>query len=78
MNFEQADEVAYLLDVSFDIHADVRDDYSGRGMYGDSVAALVLDAEGDIAYVGYAFRSLCFDAPDKPRPTHSMGVGIVL
>ena len=77
MNIEQAEQVAGTLSYSFGIEAEIYEDYSGRGMYGNEVPALVLDG-GDIVFVGYAFRSLGFDADDMPTRTDNMGLQVVI
>lgn len=78
MDFEQAQDVENILAGHYGIVVEARDDYSGRGMYGDTVAALVLENASDIAYVGWAFRCLGFDFDEIPTRTDSMGLRAIL
>jgi len=77
MTFEQAEQIAdELQSAGRDVEA--RDGYSGRGMYGDEVAALVLENTADLIAVGWVAQDLGIELDDLPRRIDSMGLGIVL
>ena len=77
MNQEQADDTVDYLDRALGVEAEVRDKYSGRGMYGDSVLAIVIDS-GDEMAIGYVWRCLGFDYDDLPSNVDNFGLRIVL
>ena len=79
MTLDQAQKVVeYLEDNCMAYRPSVYEDYSGRGMYGRTVAAISVDYESEVAYIGYAFGALDFDPDDIPTRTDSMGRSIII
>lgn len=81
MNTDQAYEIQdEAWDLGVDI--DVREDYSGRGMYGKKVVAFV--TAGDVSLVkaaiaiGYAGDLINIPFQDLPTRVDSMGRGYVI
>jgi hypothetical protein len=72
MNLDEAQEVVDVLDFEFGIEAEVREDYSGRGMYGNTVVAFVVGSGEEIA-VGYALGMVGVAIGDIPDRIDSMG-----
>lgn len=56
---------------------EVREDYSGRGMYGKSVPAVVADNDIRPALF-YAAGELGIDFDEVPQRLDSMGLGVVI
>ncbi len=77
MNIDQANQVADILVSDFNMNVEVREDYSGRGMYGASVPAFVLHA-GDEQFVGYVFGMLGISEDAMPQRSDGMGMSTVL
>lgn len=77
MTIEQANEIEdVLVDLGYEV--EVRDDYSGRGMYGATVPAFVADDTGVMTAIGYAAAIAEVPLEDLPRRTDSMGRGVVI
>lgn len=76
MDIEQAEQVAAYMDYNMGLRVEVRENYSGRGMYGGEVPALVYEA-GDELSIGVAFEALGFDTEDMPRRFDNMGLRFI-
>lgn len=87
MEIELAETIAEALD-NAGIEAKVREEYSGRGMYGNSTAGVVFDGSlGDVlrAVINYA-HEFCIEDEGWPEPkfdcnrirTDSMGLGTII
>ncbi len=67
---------------AFDIEAEVRPDYSGRGMYGRTCTAIVSDDPRVMAALAFVAGMLAdeagIDFDDLPTRTDSMGLGVVI
>lgn len=70
MTLEQAREVQDYMWDECNAEVDIREEYSGRGMYGKTCVALVTD---DVMAVGYACGALGIPFDDVPGRTDSMG-----
>lgn len=78
MDIDQANQVADILQSDFNMYeVSIIEDYSGRGMYGETVPAFRLDS-GDELFVGYVFGMLGLSEDDMPQRMDSLGRGIVL
>jgi hypothetical protein len=75
MTLEQAEGIVDYMDRELGVEAVVRETYSGRGMFGKSVPAIVTD---NIIAVGYAAAALDVPYQDCPRRTDSMGTSLVV
>lgn len=83
-------DTAWLLDNAaavLDIDLDIREDYSGRGMYGVTTVAVVLDRASDLAAIAFeAGRATAHDRDEAAEAVHdlrnlrqdSMGHGVVV
>jgi hypothetical protein len=74
---EQAEAI---VDVAADwgVELTVRPGYSGRGMYGKSVIALVADSISALVMVGFAAGEIGIPFDVLPTRTDSMGLGVVI
>ena len=77
MNIEQAEQVADYMEYTMGVSVEVREAYSGRGMYGEEVPAFVYNP-GDELAIGAAFEALGFDTEDAPRRFDSMGLRAII
>lgn len=77
MTLDQAYDIADAMDLLY-VEATVRESYSGRGMYGESVPALVVDGPGDAMAIGYAAAQAGVSWEDVPKRTDDMGLGMVI
>lgn len=77
----ELEELQELVDEACDYvqygYIEVRDDYSGRGMYGKSVPAVVSDDDIRPALF-YAAGVLGIDYSEVPQRIDSMGLGVVI
>ncbi len=78
LDLETAEQVVELLDGEGYDDIEVRESYSGRGMYGSEVVAFVADSTSAITAIGWAFGNLGLDLADVPTRTDSMGLGVVI
>jgi hypothetical protein len=74
MTIEQAQRIASYMEGNLNCEAEVREDYSGRGMYGKTVPAIVTD---NAVALGYAAGVLGIPDEDLPTRRDSMGLGFV-
>ncbi len=72
MTADQAENIVDALS-EYGVDAEVREDYSGRGMYGNSVPAIVINDERVLMTIGYVGATLDIELEDLPRRTDSMG-----
>ena len=70
MTLEQAEQIVEYINDELDGDARVREDYSGRGMDGKTVPAIITD---DLTAIGYAAGVLGVPFTDVPSRTDSMG-----
>ena len=75
MTLEQANKIAELVEFETPAVARVREDYSGRGMYGDTCVAVVTD---DASAVNWAAGKLDVSWKDTPRRMDNMGLDVVV
>lgn len=75
------DQAEAIVDELANIHpwleASVREEYSGRGMYGDTVVAIIMEEDDRVA-LGYAAALAGVDYRDVPRRADNMGLGVVI
>ena len=74
MTTEQANEIADNCAVD----VEVREGYSGRGMYGKEVTGLVVESASDLIAIGYAAAEAAIELSDLPHRTDSMGRSIIV
>lgn len=78
MTLAQANEIAWILD-DLGVECDVKEDYSGRGMYGATVPALIVDNE---VMVGVACGILIergkMQTSEIPVRRDGMGLSVVV
>ena len=74
MTFDEAEGIVDLM-VDEGYEAEVRAEYSGRGMYGKTVVGIVAD---DIVLIGYFAAKAGVEIDDLPRRQDSMGTSIVV
>jgi hypothetical protein len=76
LTVEQAEQIVEYLE-DMDIDANVRAEYSGRGMYmyGSTCVGIVV---GDVVAVGYAAGALGIDWDDVPHRTDNMGLSTIV
>lgn len=72
---EQLVDEAYEL--SWAPEMEIREEYSGRAMYGDTVPAIVADTDVR-PELFYAAGVLGIDFEDVPKRIDSMGLGVVI
>lgn len=85
MTLDQAKELVEELLV-YGCEARVMEDYSGRGMYGKSVPAIILESHSDILTLAYLAGAKSESGADNfemsidelPTRTDSMGLGVVV
>jgi len=75
MTYEQAQEVCDILRDGY-CNADVRENYSGRGMYGKTCIGIVYN--GPLTLVGAACIEVGMDYGDIPTRTDSMGLSTIV
>ena len=56
----------------------LREDYSGRGMYGERTVGIVVDGTYGVVMIGYAAARLGVDPADLPGFQDSMGYDLVV
>lgn len=90
LSVEQAETLVKDMQDLLDVEAEVRPDYSGRGMFGSTVTAIVSDdprAQFALAYVAGRINVIeeergvsypAFNFEDLPTRTDSMGRGVVI
>lgn len=74
MTKAQAEKIVKVLEED-GIEASIRDDYSGRCMYGATCVAIVCD---DPMAVGYAAGKARIPSKDRPKRQDNMGLSMVL
>lgn len=74
MTTEQAQEIADNCSVD----VEVREGYSGRGMYGRKVTGLVVADVSDLIAIGFAAAEAGIDMDDLPHRYDSMGRSIIV
>jgi len=74
MTLEQAQEIVEFI-CGNGCKASVYEDYSGRGMYGETCTGIVTD---EPTMVGYACGALGVDFDDVPSCTDNMGLDTIL
>ena len=57
---------------------EVREDYSGRGMYGETCVGLVVEDTADLLATGFAAAEEGIDYRALPKRTDSMGRSIIV
>ena len=86
LTVDQAEELVDAVYNYTDYRGDleVREGYSGRGMYGTEVVAFVADSNEALIALGYALGYLAgndfgsYPYKDLPTRVDSMGLGIVI
>jgi len=74
---EQADSIAEVLTEELDYEAEVREDYSGRGMYGATCVGIITDAP--LVLVGWAAGYVGItDVAYLPMCTDNMGLSTIV
>ena len=68
MDLEQAERIVAKMKME-GIDAEIYENYSGRGMYGDKCIGIVTD---NVAAVGWAAGKAGLDWPDVPSRTDNM------
>ncbi len=77
MTIEQAEALVKGL-YEMGIEAKMREGYSGRGMYGTEVVAIVSDDSNIKTAIGYAAVEAGIDWNDLPHRQDNMGLGWVV
>jgi hypothetical protein len=78
MTLEQARQIVEFIEENLwdEVEEiDLREEYSGRGMYGRTVPAIVID---NPTWIGYAAGALGIEPRDIPQRTDSMGLSTVV
>lgn len=77
MTFEQALAVQDYLH-GHNIEVEVRGEYSGRGMFGETGPAFVCPSRSWLLAIGWAFGQLSYRLDSMPSRTEDMGRGVVV
>ena len=72
MTLEQAEKIAEELEANTDEDVGIIEDYSGRGMYGETCVALTVSPE-QLIMVGWAAREVGVFPEDVPTRWDSLG-----
>ncbi len=70
-------DIAYELEdlaTDMDIELEVREGYSGRGMYGETTTGVVINSELEL---GWLLAKLGYDTFDAPRRLDNMGLRLI-
>lgn len=76
MDHEQAERIVDGMSMH-GVDADLREDYSGRGMYGETTPGIIVPEVNDLMAIGFAAAEEEIAYRDLPRHIDSMGLGFI-